>query len=228
LAASAILNQTTAPSGHPVILTAHALNAGGAVYNIVFNYVQSAFNANSYTGTTVGVVSANTVGAGSATFNVPLSATTGTYTIQLVVATQGGTCPGVTCGSAVGAAILNTPLSLTIGQPTGQPGGCNTTSCLTPGTSQSQTIGGTKFEVTSFTNTSNGPVTAIVYAVVHNAAGQTVAYSTATLNNVPAGSSSTAYDALFGLAPGTYSVTIFATSTSGTAISTSSPVSVTV
>jgi hypothetical protein len=33
---------------------------------------------------------------------------------------------------------------------------------------------------------------------------------------------------LFGLAPGTYSVTVFATSTSGTAISTSSTVSVTV
>jgi large repetitive protein len=221
LAASASLNMTTAPAGHPVILTAHALNAVGAVYNIVFNYVQSQFQSNSYTGTTVGIIAPNSVGAGSATFNVPASATTGTYVVQLVVSTQG------TNGNAVGTAILNSPLTLTVGTPINVTG-CTTTSCLTFPTSTTQIIGPNKFVVTSFTNTSNGPVTAIVYAVVHNAAGQTVAYSTATLNAVAAGGSQAAYNVLFGLAPGTYSVTIFATSTSGTAISTSSPVSVTV
>ena len=48
------------------------------------------------------------------------------------------------------------------------------------GTPTTTTIGANKAVQTTFTNNSNAPVTAIVYAVVHNSAGQTVAYSTAT------------------------------------------------
>jgi hypothetical protein len=62
---------------------------------------------------------------------------------------------------------------------------------------------------------------------VHNSAGQTVYYTTATIT-VAAGGSATAYDVIAGLPSGTYSVTIFAVSTSGTAISTSSTVTVTI
>jgi len=69
-------------------------------------------------------------------------------------------------------------------------------------------------------------VTAVVYAVVHNSAGQTVSYSTATLQ-LAAGATGIAYPVLFGLPSGTYSVTVFVTSTSGVAISTSQTVSVT-
>jgi trimeric autotransporter adhesin len=218
LAASATLNMTSAPNGHPVTLTAHALNTGG-VYNIVFNYVQSPIQSTSYTGTTVGVIAPNSVGAGSATFNVPATAPSGTFVVQLTVATQGGS------GAPVGTAVLDAPLSLTVGSVSTS--SCNTTSCMAGGPSTTTTVGPNKAVQTSFTNNSNAPVTAIVYAVVHNALGQTVAYSTATITANP-GNSATAYNVLFGLAPGTYSVTIFATSTSGTAISTTSTVSVTI
>jgi len=79
----------------------------------------------------------------------------------------------------------------------------------------------------SYTNNSNAPQTAYIYGVVHNALGQTVAYTTATVSPA-AGASQTGQLVLFGLAPGTYSVTLFAVSTSGTALSTTTNVSVTV
>jgi len=189
------------------------------VYNIVFNYLVSPISSTSYTGTTVGIIAPNSVGAGTTTWNVPAGTPTGTYPVQLVVSTQG------TGGLAVGNAVLDTPLSITVGSTNTTT--CNTTSCFTAsGTPAKTTIGTQEFIQSSFTNTSNAPATAIVYAVVHNALGQTVSYSTATVT-ANAGASVTAYDALFGLAPGTYTVTIFATSTSGTAISTTTSVTVT-
>jgi len=220
LAASANLNMTSAPTGHPVVITAHALNSGGAVYNIVFNYVQSSFNSLSYTGTTVGVIAPNSVGAGSATFNVPAGAATGATTVQLVVSTQG------TNGDAVGTAVLDTPLSITVGSVSTT--SCNTTSCMAAtGTPAQGTQGAYSGVTSSFTNNSNAPVTGFVYAVVHNALGQTVDISTATIS-APAGGSVSAFNALFGLPPGTYSVSLFVTSSAGTAISSTSTVSVTI
>jgi hypothetical protein len=221
LAASATLNMTTAPAGHSVTINAHALNSQSA-YTIVFNYLQSPNAPNVYTGTPVGIIAPNGVGAGVASFNVPISATNGAYIVQLVT---NGAGPG---GATAGNAILDIPLTLIVsGTGTGT-GVCNTTSCMAPGSVTSTNLPVGKAVVSPFTNTSNAPQTVIVYAVVHNAAGQTVSYSTGTLNNVPAGGSATSYEVLFGLAPGTYSVTVFATSTSGTAISTTSTVSVTV
>jgi hypothetical protein len=220
LAASANLNMTSAPTGHPVVINAHALNAGGAVYNIVFNYVQSQFNSLSYTGTTVGVIAPNSVGAGSATFNVPPGALSGATPIELVVSTKG------TNGAPVGTAVLDTPLSLTVGSVSTT--SCNTTSCMAVQGQPTQTTQGAYNGISSqFTNNSNAPVTGFVYAVVHNALGQTVDISTATIS-APAGGSVSAFNALFGLAPGSYSVTLFVTSSAGTAISGTSTVSVTI
>jgi hypothetical protein len=54
-----------------------------------------------------------------------------------------------------------------------------------------------------------------------------VYYTTATIT-AAAGGSVTAYDIIAGLPAGTYSVTIFAVSTSGTAISTTSTATVTI
>jgi len=226
LAASASLNMTSAPTGHPVVITAHALNSHSAVYSIVFNYVQSQFQSTSYTGTTVGVIAPNSVGAGSATFNIPAGAATGATTVQLVVTTQGGTCPGATCGAPVGTAVLDTPLTITVGSVSST--SCNTTSCMVAtGTPVQSTQGAYSGVSSSFTNNSNAPVTGFVYAVVHNALGQTVDISTATVS-APAGGSVSAFNALFGLPPGTYSVSLFVTSSSGTAISRTSTVSVTI
>ena len=222
LASSANLNMSSAPIGHAVILTAHALNPS-AVYDIVFNYVQSAFVSTSYTGTTVGVIAPNSVGAGSATFDVPAGAASGPTVVQLVVSKQGTTTPA---GAPVGTAILNTPLSVTVGSVSST--SCNSTSCVSATGSPTQSTQGVYNGVTTtFTNHSNAPITGFVYAVVHNALGQTVDISTATIS-APAGGSVTAFNALFGLPPGTYSVTIFVTSSSGTAISTTSTASVTI
>jgi hypothetical protein len=219
LAASASLNMTSAPVGHAIVLTAHALNPG-AVYDIVFNYVQSSFQSTSFTGTTVGVIAPNSVGAGSATFDVPAGAATGPTVVQLVVSTAAGN------GDVKGTAILNTPLSINVGSV--NTGTCNTTSCVSATGQPTQTTQGSYTGVsTAFTNNSNAPVTGFVYAVVHNALGQTVDISTATIT-APAGGSVTAFNALFGLPPGTYSVTIFVTSSSGTAISSTTTASVTI
>ena len=219
LAASANLNMTSAPNGHPVTVTAHALNSG-AVYNIVFNYVQSAFNSLSYTGTTVGVIAPNAVGAGSATFNVPANAAATSTQIQLVVTTQGAG------GAPVGTAVLDTPLTLSVGSVS--TGSCNTTACMTVSGTPTKTTQGVYNGISSvFTNNSNAPVTAFVYAVVHNALGQTIDISTATVT-APSGGSASAFNVLFGLPPGTYSVSLFVTSSAGTAISSSTTVSVTI
>jgi len=87
--------------------------------------------------------------------------------------------------------------------------------------------GGNTIISATFTNNSNQPQTAYIYAVVHNAIGQTVLYTTATISPA-AGGSQTGQLVLFGLAPGIYSATVFVVSTSGTALSTSTNVSVTV
>ncbi len=218
LAASAQDNSTTEPAGHSVTMTAHGLNGGGATYNIVFNYALNALGSG-YTGTTVGVLAPSTTGAATATWTVPAGTASGTYTVQLVVSTQG------TNGLAAGKAALNVPLSITVGSV--NTSSCNTTSCMSSTGSTTTQIGPSQAIQTSFSNTSTAPVTAVVFAVVHNALGQTVSYSTATVT-ASAGGSATAYNVLYGLAPGTYSVTIFATSTSGTAISNTSTVSVTI
>jgi len=220
LAASASLNMTSAPAGHPVTLTAHALNTG-AVYAIVFNYVQSPFSVTSYTGTTVGVIAPNSLGAGTATFNVPLSAQTGAYPVDLVVTSAG---PG---GAPVGTGILDTPPSLTVG---GTSGSCTNEGTACMGISGTPTVtkqGGNTIISATYTNNSNAPQTAFIYAVAHNALGQTVLYTTSNINP-SAGGSATGQLVLFGLAPGTYSVSVFVVSSSGTALSTPTTVSVTI
>jgi len=220
LAASASLNMTSAPAGHPVVISAHALNTGG-VYNIVFNYVQSPFSSTSYTGTTVGVIAPNSVGAGSATFNVPAGVTTGSYPIDLVVSSPG------TGGAPVNTAILDIPPTLTVG---GTSGSCTNEGTACMGISGTPTVtkqGGNTIISASYTNNSNAPQTAFVYAVVHNALGQTVLYTTATITP-GAGSSQVGQLVLFGLAPGTYSASVFVVSGSGTALSTPTTVSVTI
>jgi hypothetical protein len=208
LQASATLNMTSAPVGHNVIVSAHAL-APSTAYNIIFNPQTSASGVIS--GTVVGAILSNSVGAGSATITVP-SIAAGTYSVELQAV-----------GKTTTDAIAVAP-TLTVGSVSTS---CNSTTC-TAASGATQTTVGTNNGITStWTNNSNAPVTEYVYAVVHNALGQTVDISTATIS-VSAGGSSTAFNVLFGLPPGTYSVTLFATSESGVAISASTPVSVTI
>jgi hypothetical protein len=82
------------------------------------------------------------------------------------------------------------------------------------------TIGIERVVQTGYLNSLNFSATAIVWAVFHNNAGQTVAYSTSTI--VPQGGETLiANNFIVGLPPGTYSATIFATSVSFVAISNS-------
>jgi len=218
LQASATVNMTSAPSGHNVILSAHGL-AAGTGYNIIFAPYAC---GTGICGTVVGAVLSNGQGEGSSTFTVPSN-----------IQTSAGSQP-VTSGSGYNVELqavssstvaLASPPTVSVGS---VPTSCNSTTCLTVSGTPAQSKQGTFTGVTStFTNNSNAPVTAFVYAVVHNALGQTVEISTATVT-ASAGGSTTAFNALFGLPPGTYSVTIFVTSSSGTAISGTTPVSVTI
>jgi hypothetical protein len=76
-------------------------------------------------------------------------------------------------------------------------------------------------------NFGNGYVTGVVFMVVHNRLGQTVEYSTATLQ-LTNGANGTAYLVAFGLASGEYAATIFVDTTSWVAISTPATASFTV
>ena len=220
LQASAVLNMTTAPSGHNVLLTAHGLNANKG-YNIVFAPIFS--TSNTIFGTPVGAILSNSNGAGSATFTVPASVQTTTGS-QAVVA---GTAYQVEL-QAVGSssAALSIPPNLTVGGTQGTCTNQGTTCMAVSGTPSVQTVGAYKAIVASYTNNSNAPQTAVVYAVVHNAAGQTVLISTSTISPA-AGASAQAQLILFGLPSGSYTATLFVTSTGGTAISGTTTVSVT-
>jgi hypothetical protein len=220
LAANANLNMTTAPIGHNVVISAHGLAANSG-YNVLFAPYTNP-GTSSITGTIVGAILSNANGAGSGTLTIPSNIQTATGSVP-VSNGQGYTVELQHTGGSTSA--LATPPSLTVNSVSSS---CNSTSCLAASGSPTQTqIGSNKAVQTVFTNNSNAPQTAIVFAVVHNALGQTVLYTTATLS-LASGASGTAYDVLFGLAPGTYSVSIFASSTSGTAISATSTVSVTV
>jgi len=129
LQASGSLNMTTAPAGHNVVMTAHALAANTA-YNIVFNYAVNSAGT-TYTGTVVGAVLTSASGAGTSTFTVP-GVATGSNTVELV---------RVGATGLTGVALANAP-TFTVGQSVTQ--GCQTTSCLTIGSPSQVTIGGTK------------------------------------------------------------------------------------
>jgi len=209
LSGQASLNSTSEPAGHNAVLTATGLG-NQCTYDIIFNYAVNP-QATAFTGQVVGAFVTSTVGAGSATFTIPSTAAAGSYTIQLA-----------RVGTAL-LGILNIPDTLTV---TTAAGACTSTTCFSAGTPTQTTSGIFQVLQVPFTNSASGSVTGIVYAVVHNAAGQTVYYTTATIT--PAGGAqTTATLVLSGLPHGTYSVTYFVTSTAGVAISSTGTTSVT-
>ncbi len=77
----------------------------------------------------------------------------------------------------------------------------------------------------TYRNNLNTTLAGIVYAVVHNSGGQTVAWETTSLN-LTAGQTGTAYLDVWLVVPkGNYNSSVFATSLSGVAISNSTWVS---
>jgi hypothetical protein len=220
LQASATVTPTSATSGSSVTLSAHALNKN-AGYTILFApYTCGATNV---CGTVVGSILTNGVGAGSGAFTVPSSIQTATG-IQPVVSGSAYSVELQESGVATNQALASPP-SVAVGSVTTA---CNNTTCMTvSGTPVKSTQGPYTGISSTFTNNSPSPETAFVYAVVHNALGQTVDISTATVT-ASAGGSATAFNVLFGLAPGTYTISVFVTSSSGTAISASTSVTVTI
>jgi len=214
LAADAKSNMTSVPPGHAISLSADGLCNTGT-YDVVFNYAENS-QANGYSGTVIGAFTTSTSGSGSVTVTIPASASAGSYPIQLVRLAPTTTQLGVL---SVPPTVSVTP---TVGTCSSQGSSCFTVS----GTPTKTTVGSFTGVDVTFTNNANGGVTGIVFGVVNNAAGQTVYITTATITP-GAGASATAFLALQGLAPGTYSITTFATDTSGNAISTSTTTTVT-
>jgi hypothetical protein len=210
LSGSAILNSTSISAGHSVTLTANGLCPTQA-YNVIFNY---ATNGVTFTGQTVSAFVTNTVGSGSGVFTVPASTAPASYVVQLQRLS-----PTTLLG------VLNVAPTLTVTG--GSVGSCNTTSCFTVSGSITKDTKGilTGLDAT-FSNAATSSVTGIVYAVVHNSIGQTVYYTTATISPSASGTA-TAFLVLAGLPAGTYTVQVFATDTSGNAISVSTTTSVT-
>lgn len=99
------------------------------------------------------------------------------------------------------------------------------TSILTVSTSPSQTIvdGYTGVQI-NYTNTYSQSLSAFVWVVVHNAAGQTVGIfvGSAIMNS---GAALAVFVPTFNLPAGSYAATVFATTTSSVAISQTSTVS---
>jgi hypothetical protein len=216
LQVNAVLNAISTPVGHSVTLSATGL-AVGTPYSVVFNYAVNS-NGNTFTGPVVGSLTTDTNGQGSSNFVVPAGTQSGSYVVQLV--TPGATLP-------TQAWLVNPPtLSVTSGG-VGPGTSCNSTQCFgLSGTASQATQGAYQVVQVSYTNTSNAPVQAVVFAVIHNSIGQTVSIATASLT-VGVGATGIAYPTLFGLPSGTYSVTLFVTSQAGAAISTTSTLTVT-
>jgi hypothetical protein len=230
LQASASLNSSESPIGGNVLLTAHGL-ASGTTYNIIFApYTTLTLAGNSLAGTFVGTLTSNSYGEGTGTLTIPSAVQTsaGFQVVSLGISYQVELQTASTGIGATPTAALAAPPSIVVG---GTSGSCSNegSTCLvlsgspTVGKSGSNTI-----ISASYTNTSNAPQTAYIYAVVHNALGQTVLYATSTLNGVAPGASETGQLVLFGLPSGTYTANVFVVSTSGTALSTSATVSVTI
>jgi len=230
LQASGSLNSSVSPIGGNVLLTAHGL-ASGETYKIIFApyFTAIGFDGSTVAGTFVGTLTANNYGEGMGTLTVPgaIQTTTGIQSVSLgtgyqVELQEAG--PTI----ATNNVALAAPPSIVVGGTTGSCSNEGTTCMVLSGTPTVGKSGANTVISTSFTNTSNAPQTAYIYAVVHNALGQTVLYATSTLNGVAPGASQTGQLVLFGLPSGTYTATVFVVSTSGTALSTSATVSVTI
>jgi hypothetical protein len=113
-----------------------------------------------------------------------------------------------------------------------QGGAVHATTCSEPcwiqeGTPTFGNLGALQSIAINYTNTANGDLIGIVFAVFHNYAGQTVEISTATVT-LRAGGNGTARLVEFGLPAGAYSATLFAVTPFGLALSATTEVAITV
>jgi len=212
------LTPTAGAVGSSVGFSANGLVATTS-YNIIWDGM---YNTNGLTqGETIGAFATNTQGSATGTFVVPAGAA-GTVPVQLLRSNQ-------TVGASQGGVFkLVAPPIFSVGGVVNGTGGIGTGTLTTSSSSITQVSSAQGPELTvPFTDNANVTVTGVVYAVVHNAAGQTVLYTTGTITPA-AGQLATAYLVLAGLPSGTYSVTIFAVTPNGIAVSTTYTATVTV
>jgi len=207
---TASLSMSSGAAGATVTITANGLNAIDAPYSVIFNCIPPIVGGFACTGVATGATPANiavgalipnAVGAASTTITIPPSATPGTYVIQLV--------------GTPGTWDLAIPLTFTVGAPSGI--GVTT---LTPGSPSQATLNGQPDITLTYTNTlSTSSITIVGYAVATNALGQVVLYTTGSATLAPSGSQ-TLYFVLAGLPAGSYTVSIYAISSTGLVVST--------
>jgi len=212
------LSATSGSAGTTVTASALGLSAF-STYNLIWNFQQGS-SANTFTGTAVGSITANGVGQGSTTFTVPSTAAAGTYPVALVSVTGLYFCQA---GSTTNCPVLVSAPTFAVGGA----GGTLGTGTLTPGTASQTTLAGYPAVQIAFTNTISSPLTAVAFGVVKNAQGQIVDVTTSTIQFSASGSA-TAYLALAGLPSGTYTVSVFAVSSTNVVVSSVTNTSVSV
>jgi len=201
---------SSASAGGSVSYTATGLCASTG-YNIIFNYALSSLGT-TYTGTTVGSFVSNSNGGATGTFTVPPSAAQGAYEVQL---TRVG-------GPTSILGVLSAAPSLSVG-PTSV-SGVGTSTFTATGTPSESTVNGQPTLSGTWTNAYTGSLGVYMWVDVMNAAGQTVGVYLGSAT-AASGSSVTIAAALFNLPSGTYTATVFLTTTSGTVVSKTSTAS---
>jgi len=214
LQSAVTLSSSTATPGSTVTLTATGLLTGSATYAIVFGYAVT--SSTTYSGTTVGAFTANSVtGGGTQAFTVPSYASAGAYTIQLVRISTPSSC--TSCSTALG--VLAIPPTLTV--TTAPTGAINTSTFTTSGTPTESVVSGQATVSGTFTNQFTGTLSVYMWVSVKNAAGQTVGVFLGSAT-VVSGATVTIGAALFNLPSGSYTASVFLTTTTGVVASTTS------
>jgi len=201
LQAAASLSPTSTTPGSSVTVTGSGLDAG-QTYNVVLRLGASNL-------VVVAGMTANGVGAATASFTVPASTAPGSYQILLTRTSDG-------------KRALVSPPTLTVSA--SATGGLTAQTLTSSGAPAEAAVNGQATVSQTFTNTASSSLSVYMWVSVQNAAGQTVGVFLGSAT-VTAGGSSTIAAALFNLPSGTYTATTFVTTTSGIVVSSTSSTS---
>jgi len=202
------LSANTATPGQTLTLTASAL-ANGQAYSVIFDYAVTS-SGNSFNGVTVGSLVGGTDGTATGQFTVPSGAASGSHTIQLI-----------RTGTTGIPASLSVAPTLTVNS---SPTGIGTSTLTASGGATEAAVNGQATVSQTFTNTASGPLSVYMWVSVTNSAGQTVGVFLGSAT-IAAGATTPIGAALFNLPSGTYTATVFVTTTSGIVVSSTSTTS---
>lgn len=206
LQAGMSLSPTAGAAGSSATASASGLSVSNN-YNIVWDAALTSQGITS--GIVVGTIVPLSDGTGSATFTIPANAASGVHSVSLVI--------GGLLGTTGAVFQLITAPTFNVGGVTGAVG----TSTLTPsGTPAKSTTGPTPAITASFTNTLSTSLTVYMWVSVTNSAGQSVGV---LAGGATIGAGQTvSIPAPINLPSGSYTGTVFCTTSSGVVISTTS------